>query len=283
MPGYRKTAEEVKNIENFLAPSRFICEELAVKFETSWEYARSVLPPALTPVEGSESGTAQAFVSIAQFQSAYCGPMDCAIIGLWTEFEGSIGFYMLTELISNELPVTIGRELWGEIKKTGNTRVYRDGNSCFGTAERLGHTVFEIHATIDGPEQGASEAKYHAFDIKMFPNSDGRGLEYPPRLNVWNCASQYSSVRSGTGKIKWGQSPWDPAWTIPILKTGEATLSNYVACFPLGRQVELSDPDNIYPQFMWGRGYDDPTLYAIPERWAGVDEVNQPAKPPVAR
>ncbi|MFF3573379.1 acetoacetate decarboxylase family protein [Nocardia jiangxiensis] len=276
MRGFVRTEEEVRNIENFLAPSRFVGEELVVDFETTWEFARENLPPVFEPIGDKAAGTAKAYAEIAQFDGAYCGPMDCAIVALHATYEGVEGFWHLIQLISGELPVIIGRELWGETKKFGTSRIYKDGVSFFGTSERLGHTVFELEAEITGEEQAPKVVNTHGFDIKMFPGSNGSGLEYPPRLNIWDVGLDYSTYRVGTGSITWGAAPWDPVWSIPISSTGDAHYANYAITNPLGRQIDLEDPDNVYSRFLWGRSYDDPTLYPITKRWRGQDQLNQP-------
>lgn len=267
----RVSAEEVQNIENFLAPSRFIGEELVVDFETSWDYARYNVQPAFEPIGDQAAGTAKAYAEIAQFDSAYCGPMDCAIVALHATYNGTPGFWHLIQLISGELPVIIGRELWGETKKFGTSRMYRDGQTFFGTSERLGHTVFELEAEITGEEQAPMVAKANGFDVKMYPGSNGRGLEWAPRRNIWDVTMDYTSYKLGTGSIKWGASPWDPVWSIPIVATGDAHYANYAITNPLGSQHELEDVDNVYSQFLWGRSYDDPTHYPISPRWRGAD------------
>lgn len=277
MPGYVRTDEEIRNIQEFLKTSRFTAEDVLVEFKTEWDFAREMLPPIFEPTGDREAGTADAFVSIGQWESAYCGPMDCALIGISCTYEGQDGFWLLSEIISNELPVTIGRELWGEIKKTGTARLYRDDKHFWGVAERRGHTIFEIDADIDGEELGPLTVEGASFDIKMFPRSDAQGLEYDPRLNIWAVTNEYTSRRQGTATITWGNSPWDPAWTVPIVSTGVATYQNYVNYYPLGRQVPLQDPDNIYPRYLWGRGYDDPTHYPIAHRFRGQSKLNQPA------
>lgn len=274
MPGFVKTSEEVRIIENFLSPSRFIVEDLTVQFQTTWDFARSVLPPIFEPIGNQAAGTASAFAEIGQFQSAYCGPMDCAMVGLHVTYEGEPGFYILTEIISGEGAVVLGREIWGEIKKHGTTRLYADGTHRYGVVERRGYTLWEIEAEITGEEEAPMSAQTHAYDIKMFPGSNGRGLEYPPRLNIWDAQYEYSSYRVGTASLKWGASPWDPVSTIPIVSMGEATLVNATACFPLKRQAEIADPDGQYVRYMWGRGFDDPTLSTIPQRWKNSDQLN---------
>lgn len=36
MPGYRKTPEEVKRIEELLEPTRFVVDEFSIDFKTTW-------------------------------------------------------------------------------------------------------------------------------------------------------------------------------------------------------------------------------------------------------
>lgn len=274
MPGYVKTDKEIRNIEDFLAPSRFIVEDITVQFETSYEFARHVVPPVFEPIGDKSRSIAGAFAQVGQFQSAYCGPMDCSMVGIHVTHEGAPGFYILTEIISGEGAVVLGREIWGEIKKHGTTRLYADGNHYYSVAERRGHILLEIEADIGPENQAPLSVNTYAYDIKMFPGSNGRGLEFPPRLNIWNARYDFSTYRVGTGSLKWGQSPWDPLDTIPIISTGEAVLTNGVACFPLARQVQIEDSDNHYARYMWGRGFDDPTLSTIPQRWKDTDRLN---------
>lgn len=276
MAGYVKTSEEVKNIEDFLAPSRFIVEDVTMQFETTYDFAREIAPPVFELIGDKSKNTARAFAQVGQFQSAYCGPMDCSMVGLHVTHEGKPGFYILTEIISGEGAVVLGREIWGEIKKHGTARLYSDGKHYYGVAERRGHVLLEIEAEIGPEDQAPLSANTYAYDIKMFPGSNGRGLEHPPRLNVWDARYDFSTYRVGTGSLTWGASPWDPVHTIPILSTGEVVLTNGVACFPLARQVEIKDPDNHYVRYMWGRGFDDPTLSTIPHRWKDADKLNGP-------
>jgi hypothetical protein len=276
MPGYFKTAEEVERIENFLQPSRFTCDELRVGFTTSWDFARSVTPPDLDPVGDKEGGTAGAFAFVTTMESAYCGRFDCAAVGVEASYGDVHGSWILTLIVSGEFPVQIGRELWGEVKKTGTGRLYRDGSHILGVGERRGIDVINIEAEITGPQKAPFVEKSAAFDVKMFPASDARGLQYPPLLNTWDITSEYTSYHEGTAKLWFEESEWDPTFTIPILSVGPAAAVEYVGTYPLGDQVELKDPDNVYPGFLWGRSHDDPTRMPIASRWLGEDEINPP-------
>jgi acetoacetate decarboxylase len=274
MPGYVKSQEEVARIEAFLAPSRFTCEEVGVYFKTSWEFAKEVLPPIFEPIGDEKAGTCDAYVNVTQYESAYCGTFDGAIVSLFCRYGDVDGYWMLTELMSPELPVTIGRELWGEVKKNGNGRIWRDGNSVRATGDRRGVEIIELNLDISGEEEGPRTDLTNGFDIKMYPHSNARGLQYPPLLNIWDIKYEWTSYREGTGTINWGHSIWDPTDTIPILSVDKAISGQYVGYWPLGQQIELQDPDNIYRQYMWGRGFDDPTWFPISKRFQGLDELN---------
>lgn len=275
MPGYVKTPEECDRIENMLAEMAFTCEELGINFQTTWEFARWVMPPCIEPLGDREKNTAQGVVTVTNYESAHCGAFDGAIVNLFAKYKDiEDGYWMLTEIISPELPVVIGRELWGEVKKNGTGRFFRDGSHFYGYGERKGLTLFEIEAEITGEDQGPSQVLAHGFDVKWFPHSSSRGLQYPPLLNIWNTAANYTTYREGTGTLKWGHSKWDPTDTIPIVSVGAAYHAEYEGLWPLGQQIQLQDPDNVYRQYMWGQAYDDPTFYPIAKRYRGRFELN---------
>jgi len=275
MPGYVKTREEVERIRKFMGPARFTGEEVGIAFQTSWEFAREVLPPIFEPLGNEEEGVCDAYALVANYQSAYCGAFDGAIVSLMCTHEGLEGYWMLTEIMTGGLAVSTGREMLGEIKKEGTGRIWKDGDHYRAVGERRGIDLFEIEAEITGPELAPKEIKSHGFDIKMFPHTSGGGLQYPPLLNIWDITNTYSSYREGTGTLKWGHSKWDPVDTIPIVSVGTAVAVEYVNHSPLLEQRPLDDPDDVLPQHLWGRSYDDPTWYPVAKRWEGVDELNE--------
>lgn len=68
-----------------------------------------------------------------------CGEFDCTIVFLKCRYKEYEGTTMLLIIVSGDMPVTIGREMWGEPKKTGTTQVYMDGHQLYGFAERNGN------------------------------------------------------------------------------------------------------------------------------------------------
>jgi acetoacetate decarboxylase len=275
VPGYVKTPEECDRIEKMLTEMCFTCDELGINFETTWEFARWVMPPCIEPVGDESNNTAKAVVTITNYESAHCGTFDAAIVTLMAKYKDiDDGYWMLTEIVSPELPVVIGREMWGEVKKNGNGRFFRDGTHYYGYGERMGIKFAEIEAEITGADQGPSHVEAHGFDVKWFPHSSAIGLQYPPLLNIWDTVVNYTSYREGTGTLKWGHSKWDPTDTIPIVSVGTAYQAQYEGLWPLGQQIELEDPDNVYRRYMWGQHYDDPTFYVVGKRYQGRFELN---------
>jgi len=274
MSGYVKTPEEVERIQRFMGPARFTGQELGISFQTSWEFAREVLPPMLEPLGGEDEGLCEGYACVANYQSAYCGAFDGAIVQLLCTHDGIEGYWMLTEIMTGGLAVSTGREMLGEIKKEGTGRLWRDGSHYRAIGERRGIDVFTIEAEIDGPELAPREINSHGFDIKMFPHTSGFGLQYPPLLNIWNITNRFTTYREGQGTLTWGHSKWDPTDTIPLVSVGTAIAIEYENESPLLEQRLLEDPEGVLPQYLWGRSYDDPTWSHVAKRWEGVDELN---------
>jgi hypothetical protein len=267
MPGYVKTKEELDNIQKFMHKARFTGQEIGIFFQTTYEYARENLPPHFEPLGDKNANTCEAYACVANYQSAYCGAFDGAIVMLLCKYGDIEGYWMLTEIMSEGLATSTGREMLGEIKKEGTGRIWKHGDSYRGVGIRRGIDVFTIEAEITGEEQAPKTIKSHGFDIKMFPSTNGIGLQYPPLLNIWDITNEYSSYREGKGTLTWGHSKWDPVDTIPIVSVGKAAVVEYTNYSPLYDQHPIEDPTDVLPQFLWGRAYDDPTWFPIAQKF----------------
>ncbi|RSL44339.1 hypothetical protein CEP53_011279 [Fusarium sp. AF-6] len=82
-------------------------------------------------------------------ESKLCGEFDCAIVSLDAKFRGEPGTFMLKIIISNDLPVTWGREVWGEAKEAGKFRLWRSGDWQYAYAERNGVRLIESVGEMD--------------------------------------------------------------------------------------------------------------------------------------
>ncbi|KAJ5261381.1 hypothetical protein N7478_011976 [Penicillium angulare] len=83
---------------------------------------------------------------------------------------------VLLILINDDTPETWGREVWGEAKKTGATRLWRSGNCRYGFAERNGVRLVEVEMEC-GDDLPPQIGKGSKFEIKAYPHSQGRGLQ----------------------------------------------------------------------------------------------------------
>lgn len=133
--------DQVRAFEEFSSKPSFSQEAIEIDFTTTPEYVRSVLPPGLEP---GDTPTGRILMSTKE--SKLCGEFDCAIVSLDVKFRGKAGTFMLEILISNDLSVTWGREVWGEAKKTGKCRLWRSGDWRYAYAERNGVRLIEVQA-----------------------------------------------------------------------------------------------------------------------------------------
>jgi acetoacetate decarboxylase len=248
--GYVKTPQEVARTQGLLsAGSRFQVESLSLEFETTAEFVREVLPPCFAPVE-----TPRALARVSCWRSDQ-EDFDSAIVGLIARYGELEGFYTLLMVLNGDMPVTRGRELWGEVKKTGSARLYHLGGAMYGYGERNGTRLVEIEAEL-GPDLGPETVEGHSLEVKAFPTADGAHLQYDPLMLAWHARSAYTNVREGTGRLTLTGTPWDPVDTIPVVRTGLARHTIGTSLYRCVREEVLPDRDAYLP-YVYGRHYDD--------------------------
>ena len=102
----------------------------------------------------------------------YQEDFDSAIVGLIASYGDLEGFYTLLMVLNGDMPVTLGREMWGEVKKTGSARLYNLGGAMYGYGERNGTRLVEIEADL-GPDLGPQTVEGHSLEVKAFLTADG--------------------------------------------------------------------------------------------------------------
>ena len=279
MPGFVKTDDELERIAAVLGPWRYVLDEISCEFETTWEFARWVLPPCFEPVGSEEENRAHAFAGILDIACCHFGAFTADDIAIHCRFGEIEGDYIIHTVHGTDGHVHAGRDVWGGPKKFGTGHVFHDGDQHFAFSERGGRRLIEIEAELTGPELAPRTSIAKTFALKMFPSATGRGLEYPPLLNIWDSQETAMSLREGTGTLRWGHSAYDPVDTIPIVSVGTVRATKAEFQYDALTQIQVEDPDNVYARYYWGTYMDDPTFERMPARWRDELEVNGNANP----
>jgi acetoacetate decarboxylase len=274
MAGFVKTEKELDRIAAVLSPMRYLIDEVAVGFQTTWEFARSVLPPCLEPIGDRGKNVAEAVASVLSLECPHFDRFDADHVSLLCKYGDVEGGYIIHSVHSNEAHVICGREVWGGPKKLGNARVFHDGTHHYGYSERNSVRLVEIAVETEGPALGPQTSESKAFSVKMVPHVSGRGLQYPPLLCIWDCREKVISKREGRASLKWGHSTRDPVDTIPIVSVGAGHVLTGEFAYLGVKTRELQDPDGVYARYLWGTFMDDATSFDIPTRWKKEIEVN---------
>lgn len=254
---YVRTAEEIDRIQALVRTARFALEGVSIEFETTKEFARSVLPPCLEPVE------ARGVITVSRWQAGVCGEFESTAVMLNAKWREYVGTYFLTLIVSGDMPVTIGRELWGEPKKLGDSHLYRDGDDVYAYGERHGVRVVEIDASFD-QDLGEQVIDSYALEVNGYLGHDA-SLAADPFVAAFLNARRFDSVRQGTGELTLTGTPFDPVDEIPIVATGRALHYTGESVYTEAARETLPDRETYLP-YILGRSYDDLTQHRVPRR-----------------
>lgn len=222
--GFVKTLDEVEQFAAQLRESRTFREGVEIPFETTEEFVREVIPPCFEPSPRGPLGSVRC--------NKWWGnrePYDAASVNLYVTYGDFEGVYHLFLLISGDMPVTIGRELWGEVKKRGSNRFVFDGTRVVATANRNGVDLIEIRADLQDSMDDLSEYPQTFVDksvhLKAILAPSGSELQYDPIVMTASRKQTSVVVRRGKGSLVLRSNGVDPLDTIPIVSTGDVTYS----------------------------------------------------------
>ncbi|RMJ04932.1 hypothetical protein CDV36_014397 [Fusarium kuroshium] len=160
----RALSGQVRAFEEYSSKPSFSQEAIVIDFATTPEYVRSVLPPGLEPGD-----TPAGHILMSTMESKLCGAFDCTIASLDVKFRGKPGTFILEIIISNDLPVTWDREVWGEAKNTDTCRPWRSGDWRYAYAVRDGVRLIEVQAKF-GEDLPPRVRDAINFEIKAYPH-----------------------------------------------------------------------------------------------------------------
>lgn len=249
----------IEEIRARLDPARFTLEGVAVEFETTESFVRSVLPPVFEPAEQPLG-----LVRVHQMRSGMCGDFSACTTVLRARYGSVEGQYCLAMFISDDMPISVGREVWGEPKKQGIGALYRDGNQVIAHGSRYGRRLVEIEAEL-GEDRGPVTVEDNALEIKAWLSPDG-GLQAPPLVFVHHVASRLDWVREGTAEIELRNGEFDPLGEIPIVATKTARHYAGEVTYEAGPMTPIEDGEGVLP-YIYGRCFDDLAGFPSPTRF----------------
>ncbi|MBS1842786.1 MAG: acetoacetate decarboxylase family protein [Actinobacteria bacterium] len=251
--------DRIDEIRGRLDPARFTLEGVAVEFETTESFVEAVLPPVFEPVDRPVG-----LVRVHQMRSGMCGDFSACTTVLRAKYGSVEGQYCLAMFISEDMPVSVGREFWGEPKKIGVGSFFRDGDQVVAVGSRYGCRLVEIEAEL-GEDVGPLTADDNALEIKAWMSPDG-GLMAPPVVFVHHVNSRLDWVREGTAKVELRSGEGDPLGEIPIVATGTARHYAGEVTYEAGPTTPIEDGESVLP-YIYGRAYDDLAAMPAPARF----------------
>jgi acetoacetate decarboxylase len=192
-----------------------------------------------------------------------CGEFDCGMVWVAARYGDLEGFYCPLMIVSGDMPVTIGRELWGEPKKLGSSQFYRDGDDIYAYGERNGTRLAQIDATITD-DLGPQEVQSYALEVNGYLGHDA-ALAADPFVAAFLNTRRFDSVREGTGELTLTGTEFDPVNEIPVLATGRTLHYTGESIYEEAARETLPDRETYLP-YILGRSYDDLTRFRQPKR-----------------
>ncbi len=246
--GYRLTDAEVKDFQSKVKGAEYVGLGIDVYFTTTKEFLAEILPPCFEVPDEP--------LGYLQFVHMTGAGIDFKALVLYVsaKFGDITAFYDLTHLLTGDMTVTIGRELWGEAKKQAEIDYTLEGSKIAIQGVRNGVRIIDINAEV-GDDQGPREVPgVKQIHLKAFIDSDGVGLEWDPIVFVLTGTTHYETYREGTGTLELASTAADPCGTVPIVSIdkvvcGERSASYTQEQFPI-------EGDEGYLPYVIGRSYD---------------------------
>lgn len=257
--------ERVAEVRGLLEPARFTVLGTSVRFHTTRKFVASVLPPGFEP-----AAEPTGLIRLGTMQSAVCGEFDLCTVVLQARFREWEGQYCLAMLISGDMPVTVGRDFWGHPKKNATSYLHVDGDRIFAFGSRDGVRLAELEAVV-GEDLGPVTSEAYTLELKAWMSPDG-GLQAPPCVFVHRLTTRLDWVREGPADLTLRSSRFDPLGEIPIERLEPARYYSGESSYNAVTTVELADGDRYLP-YIYGRAFDDLTLFRQPARYRVADPV----------
>ncbi len=245
--GYRLTTDEVKSFQDALKGASYQVEGLDVWFTTTTEFLAEVLPPCFTVPDEP--------IGYVQFSTGAGAGMDfySAVIYVAAKFGEIDGFYDLSMLLTGDMTVILGRELWGESKKRASFGYTPGPERPSYYVERGGVKVIQVSGEF-GEDLGPRRTVRNGLHLKTILNADATDLHADPIVFVLECTADYDAYYEGKVDLELTSSPGDHCGSVPIVSVDKATFGVRSAVYESSRHP-IEGREGYLP-YAIGRSYD---------------------------
>ncbi|KAI8301413.1 acetoacetate decarboxylase [Colletotrichum sp. SAR11_59] len=117
-----------------------------------------------------------------------------------------------------------------------------------------------------GNDLPARKREATAYEIKAYPHSMGKGLQWEPRVNILTVIEEDTRRSVGKGRLAVRGTSSDPLHSIPILSIGEMEYVSGKADYTVVEEQELGCGQAYLP-YLVGRHYDDLRDFRVGAEW----------------
>jgi acetoacetate decarboxylase len=261
--GFVRTSEEIMGMAG-KRPEFYDAEILTIIWETKPEIVKRLLPAPLKP---TEKPIVSAFVADYP-KTNFCLPYREAALFLLAEYDGVRGGYCLAMPVTNDMAMAGGRERFGYPKKIADIHFAKQGAFAEGWAERHGVRYFRVKAELaglpndaslmeflQGAESGNTERVKYSYNFKHFPNPEGPGFDYNPRLIREAVTFKPAETKIGKAEVMMNPSDQDPWAEVEVVKMLGAVYTKGNNTMQPGKIVAEVDPVEFAPHafLRWDR------------------------------
>src|SRR5271157_405593 len=213
--------ENLQLLANF-KPQFYDGENMSVFWETTPEVVAKLLPPPLKP---AEMPLVWAYVASFQKTNFNCSYNEAALL-LACEFDGELGFHVISMPVTDDMAMVGGRERFGYPKKIAQVSLTSGDGTVEGWVERHGIRIFQLNATLGGKPNAADAAavmgQFVQPPIKIFLfkcfGAPGEGFDYNPRLVRQEINSETKQMDVAEAEVTLTPSNDDPWAEVEVMR-----------------------------------------------------------------
>ncbi len=184
------------------------------EYETEPEAAAELIPAQLTLAE-----PASASLMFFEYPWSTIGPYKEAILSVNVFYKGEAFQYLAHLLLESNVPILVGREIYGLPKKMGSIKFTHEGDILAGYAERpegirICSGVFRTESPLESPPDGTP---LRFIGLRTIPSPE-KGKEHS-HVELVQTDGILSSIElwAGTGSCHFpGISVFDPWHKLPV-------------------------------------------------------------------